>query len=123
MTQETFLQSETTTFEPSDIDKVIQEYLIPAEIVKNGKKIEYFNIPCAFDIETTSFYNEGEKQACMYEWTLGLNGAVMIGRTWEELREVYRTITESLALHSKRRLVIYIHNAGFEFQFMRKRFE
>lgn len=123
MTQETFLQSETTTFEPSDIDKVIQEYLIPAEIVKSGKKIEYFNIPCAFDIETTSFYNEGEKQACMYEWTLGLNGAIMIGRTWKELREVYRTIAESLALHSKRRLVIYIHNAGFEFQFMRKRFD
>ena len=61
MTQETFLQSETTTFEPSDIDKVIQEYLIPAETVKSGKNIEYFNIPCAFDIETTSFYNEGEK--------------------------------------------------------------
>jgi hypothetical protein len=123
MTQETFLQSETTTFDPSDIDTVIQNYLLPADVVKSGKKVEYFNIPCAFDIETTSFYNEGEKQACMYEWTLGLNGAVMIGRTWEELREVYQTITERLALHSKRRLVIYIHNAGFEFQFMRKRFE
>lgn len=123
MTQETFLQSETTTFDPSDIDTVIHDYLLPAETVKSGKKIEYFNIPCAFDIETSSFYNEGEKQACMYEWTLGLNGAVMIGRTWEEFREVYRTITENLALHSKRRLVVYIHNEGFEFQFMRKRFE
>ena len=113
-------------YRPSEIDVVINTYLLEVEIIKTNKKIEYFNVPCSFDIETTSFFRStgnDDKAAIMYEWTLGLNGAVVIGRKWDELLEVLNTIERKLQLWGSRRLIIYVHNLAFEFQFMRKRFE
>lgn len=123
MTQATFSQSGTRIYKPEEIVEMLSGYMNEPTIVKTNKKIEYFNVPCAFDIETTSFYEGDEKRAIMYEWTLGLNGAVMIGRTWDEFLTVYRVIVETLKLWNDRRLIIYIHNEGFEFQFIRKRLQ
>ena len=124
MTQATFSQSgKTRTYKPDEIDLVLSEFMDSAPVVKTNKRIEYYNVPCAFDIETTSFYEGEEKRAIMYEWTLGLNGGVIIGRTWDEFMRVYTRIVEALTLWNDRRLIVYIHNEGFEFQFMRKRFE
>ena len=113
-------------FEPSEINAVIDDRLKESRIIKTNKKIEYFNVPCSFDIETTSFFRstggEQEKAAIMYEWTLGLNGAVIIGRTWEEFLFVVNTLIERLDLWDYKRLIIYVHNLAFEFQFMRKLF-
>lgn len=93
-------------------------------MVKSSKrdKTLYYNIPCAFDIETTSFYKDREKQAIMYIWQLGINGYVFIGRTWEEFKDILQTISYILELNSNKRLVIYVHNLSYEFQFMRKWF-
>ena len=96
-------------------------------IVKNPKRVEYINAPCSFDIETSSFYkgakSENEKRAIMYEWTLDLNGGVIVGRTWDEFMTVYESLVKGLELNISKRLVVYVHNLGFEFQFIRKRFE
>ena len=108
-------------YNPKEISAVIEEISENAETIKTAKKIEYYNMPCAFDIETTSFYNGDEKRAIMYEWTLGVNGRVIIGRTWDELMTVFETIAENLSLNYERRIIIYVHNLGFEFQFLRKR--
>lgn len=118
-----FSKSEVTIYKPSDIGHVLTTHVINAPTITNNKKQTYYNVACSFDIETTSFYYKGEKNAIMYEWTLGLNGAVMIGRTWEEFMQVYKTITSTLKTYTDRRLVIYIQNLGFEFQFLRKRLE
>ena len=40
--------------------------------VKTTKKIEFYNIESAFDIETTSIIKDGEKIAFMYIWQLGI---------------------------------------------------
>ena len=94
------------------------------ERIRRKRKIEYFNIPCSFDIESSSFYQDGEKRACMYEWTLCLNGWLLYGRTWDEFAECCRIISEDLWLApDQRRLVIYIHNLSFEFQWLKDRFE
>lgn len=92
------------------------------EIQKN-KTMEYINLPCAFDIETSSFYNGENKQVIMYIWQLCINGYVTIGRTWEsfvniisKLERIFNTLPES------KHLVIYVHNLSYEFQFMRKHF-
>ena len=83
--------------------------------------VSYYNIPCAFDIETTSFYDsDGEKTAIMYEWTFGINGLVIIGRTWDEFILMLHVLTNYLNTHEKMRLVCYIHNASYEMQFFRK---
>jgi len=94
-----------------------------AGILKKVRKrnIHYYNTPVSFDIETSSFYsNQLEKVAIMYEWTLGINGVIIIGRNWEEFLEVYRKMIEWYDLSEENRLIIYVHNLAFEFQFFRK---
>ena len=115
----------TEIYKPSDINRVLNNFQDLITVKK--KKVEYYNIPCSFDIETSSFYRdkgeEQEKVAIMYEWTLCLNGYVIIGRTWEQFNYVYYKIVNYFGLYEDLRLIIYVHNLSFEFQFMRKRFD
>lgn len=87
-----------------------------------GRKTKFANVPCAFDIETTSFYEGDEKRATMYVWQFGYNGWVTMGRTWGEFTHFMRRVSSQLELSDERRLIVYVHNLGFEFQFLRKRF-
>lgn len=107
----------------NDIDNIIDEYLTNVSIIKNTKKVEYFNIPCAFDIETTSTEYNKQKVAFMYCWQMCLNGAVLVGRRWEEFDHVLNVLHDRLNLSIGRILIIYVHNLSFEFQFIRKRIE
>lgn len=84
--------------------------------------MEYFTLPVAFDIETSSFYENDEKRAIMYEFTLSLNGQIIIGRHWSELLYTLERISEYYHLHKKRRLIIWVHNLSYEFQFIRTYF-
>lgn len=106
------------TLSPSQATELIAG-IGPTDIVKD-KKRSYYDIPCAFDVETSSFYDHCEKAATMYIWMLGINGRVMIGRTWDEWVEVMRQITKGLGLSPELRLPIYVHNLAYEFQFIRK---
>ena len=92
------------------------------EILEAGRK-EVYNVPAAFDIETSSFKIDEEKAATMYIWQFGLNGSVIYGRTWEEFLDFCDELVGYLGLNSHRRLLIYVHNLGYEFAFMRKWFE
>lgn len=81
-------------------------------------------ITAAFDIETTSYTRyDGKKCATMYVWQLGINGVVIMGRTWIEFQEVLHAISEFFGLNDKRKMFIYVHNLPYEFQFMRRWFE
>lgn len=97
-------------------------YLSQFEIkeIKTNKKVTYLNIESAFDIETTSYINNGEKSAFMYIWMfgLGLGKDIFYGRTWEELLDLCERLQHYFGLNENRRLVIYVHNLGYEFQFM-----
>lgn len=91
--------------------------------ITTNKKITYYNIPAAFDIEVSSFYQDGEKKACMYIWQFGLLNWVTCGRTWEEYTSFLEVLSKVLNLDTSHRLVIYVHNLAYEWQFFRKRFE
>lgn len=95
--------------------------------VNSGKRLQYCNCPASFDIETSSFYVEGEKEpekcAIMYIWQFGINGAVIYGRTWDEFHETINAIVNYFHLSMTKRLIIYAHNLGFEFQFIKDHFE
>ena len=108
---------------PEDIIKLIDEVVPDEVLIKNNKGIQYFDIPCSFDIETSSFYVNKEKQACMYIWMFGINGAVIVGRTWEEFENMIQQIVNYMELDEKLRLVCYVHNLSYEMQWIRKRFE
>ena len=89
--------------------------------------VEYLNLECAFDIETTSTYTKkGKKFSFMYLWGFGLGehgDFLTYGRTWNEFKEMLEEVSNELNININRRLVIYVHNLGYEFQFMRKLFE
>lgn len=103
-----------------DLDSILTE----CKFIKTSKKIEYANIPCSFDIETTSTYDANkDKIAFMYCFVFGFNGKVIFGRTWEEVERIFERVSDFFALGSKKRLICYVHNLSFEFQFIKDRFE
>jgi len=85
--------------------------------------IKYYNIESAFDIETTSQIYNGEKCSYMYIWMFGIGETVYYGRTWEQYGEFMQMLINQLELNLYNRLIIYVHNLGYEFQFIRKFFE
>ena len=95
----------------------------------NNQRISYYNIVCAFDIETTSFKDKptkedhNEKRGLMYIWQLAINGHVIIGRTWDEFIDVIKEIECILQTDKYTRLIIYVHNLAFEFQWFRYYFK
>ena len=75
----------------------------------------YADIICTFDIEATNM--DEIKQAVMYHWQACIDGMICVGRTWDEfetfLQEIDRWLPEGLCM------VFYVHNLGYEFQFLR----
>lgn len=93
------------------------------EFVRSKRKTYYANIACSFDIETTSTYNGYDKVAFMYVWQFCIDGVVYMGRTWQEFLNLSNQLVNYYELNENRRIIIYVHNLGFEFQFMRKYFK
>lgn len=92
----------------------------------NGESVDYIkyiNLPCSFDIETSSFMIGDTKASIMYIWQFGINGGVIYGRTWAEYEEAMTKVVEFFNLSSKRRLPVYVHNLAYEFQFIRQHYE
>ena len=117
------LQS-TKIYTPDKIEEMIELSMNDVrKVTKRRQKkssIHYYDCPCAFDIETTSFIDVNhEKASTMYVWMLGLNGLCMMGRTWEEFINVINTISGLLELDENNRIIIGVHNLGYEFQFIR----
>ena len=76
---------------------------IKTAIAENNKVVKernggyIYSIPAAFDIETTSIYDvQGEKCGIMYLWGFGINGYVIIGRTWDDFILLYDCIVDML---------------------------
>ena len=83
-----------------------------------------WNVAAAFDIETSSFYNQaGEKTAIMYEWTFIIEDLIIYGRHWEEFIQLTQMLTEIFELSPEQRLFVGVHNLSFELQFLYKRFK
>lgn len=94
-------------------------------VKKNNRKTtpRLVNAACSFDTETTSTYVNNEKVAFTYFWQLGLTDQFYCyGRTWDSFVNLCKHISEVLQLSESQRLIIYVHNLAFEFQFMRKYF-
>lgn len=107
-------------------DKLFEE-LPSFSLVTTNKKIQYYNVPSAFDIEVSSFYQGGisnpqNKRGIMYIWQFGLGNIVTYGRTWEQFKKFLRFLKVALDLSNEKRLVVYVHNLAYEFQFIRKMF-
>lgn len=105
-------------------DNVLKDNItdITCDIRKKKKIIKYLLAGCGFDIETTS-YNE---HSYMYVWSIAFNNniftennkiTVIRGRTWQEFKEFINKVNEFL---NGKKLIVFVANLGYEFQFMRK---
>jgi len=132
-------------YKPSEIKMVLDISVNNRSLIANSKGVYFFNIPCSFDIETSSFYRDEygeqydysekmqikehdkkfnpEKVAIMYIWQFGINGNIVIGRTWEEFLNMCDEISDYLSLDEKKRLIVYVHNLSYEFQFISHLFQ
>lgn len=97
--------------------------------VSTKKKVDYLELPCAFDIETTNIYKRNAEGnidsserpfAFMYHWQFCIRDEVTFGRTWLEFQEFLKRIQREMNLSFNNRLVVYVHNLSYEWQFMRK---
>jgi len=91
------------------------------------KKITYYNLSASFDIETTSIEppKVGDKYiyqpyGFMYQWQFCIADIVVFGRTWDEFQIFLNRIRIQMELSENMKLVVYIHNLAFEFQFMKE---
>lgn len=106
------------------------------DIVGDRKKID--NTIYSLDIETTSYLilnnkvlpaikyldlskkeqEQCEFRSCMYIWMFSINDKVYYGRTWSELR----SFLIKLDFYNNNKKILFIHNASFEFQFLKTQF-
>lgn len=99
----------------------------PQYVKKDGNFI--MNEAVSFDIEVTSTYDytdpkNPKKIAFMYVWMLDIFDKTIIGRTWQEFMYVTSQLTLYFHLTGvHKRMIIYVHNLAYEFQFIRKWFK
>lgn len=97
-------------------DYPLTEVLRHVPIVKK-KSDFYYNVSASFDIETTSI--DGDKPyGFMYHWQFCIKDCVCFGRTWEEFVYFMDRISKVCGAVPQLKLVVYVHNLAFEFQFM-----
>lgn len=133
-------------YKPEEVEMVLEQAVNEGMLKKKRNGPYYYNVPCSFDIEASSFYMDPEsgpitlqqklercktdalynppRAACMYVWQFCINGFVIMGRTWPEFVSMMLTIQQTLDLDAeKKRLPCYVHNLSYEFQFICRWFE
>ena len=93
---------------------------------KNRNRIEYYNYPCSFDIETTTIKpgeldyvgsEEDPPVAFPYLFQFCVYNNVIMCRTYEEAMQIFSWIAEYFRTAANRRMIFFVHNLGYEFHF------
>jgi len=79
-----------------------------------SQKYYYVDLITAFDIETTYIKEIDNSVMYIWQWQFG-DKCTVIGRTWYELRLFLAELKEIL---KGNKLVIFVHNLSFEFQYL-----
>ena len=109
-----------------DYGTVIQTVL-NADLIKNRvgnpamrSRPQYIDLVTAFDIETTRLEDIEQSFMYVWQWQFGPDCLIM-GRTWEEFQQLTTTLAQFIkaAFGQRARLVVWVHNLSYEFQFLR----
>lgn len=95
----------------------------------NGRnKIEYYNYPCSFDIETTTIKpgeldyigtDEDPPIAFPYLFQFNIYGEVFFCRHYKEALQIFSWISEYFRLGGNRKMIIFDMNLNYEHHFFR----
>lgn len=83
------------------------------------KKVHYVEHLAAFDIETSSYEDEGVKKAIVYSYALAIDDTIYRARRADEFFSLLEKIAADMDLSLDRRLVVYVHNEAYEWQFIK----
>lgn len=95
-------------------------YYFPDDIYNIADELE--QIITVFIENTPEEVEDDDKRGIMYVWQLAINGTVIIGRTWEEFTAILTQISNHFGLCEDKRMIVFVHNLAFEFQWMAKLF-
>lgn len=100
-----------------------EDFAFEAENFARGarfsRSVVYNGSPCVLIARTA---NNG-LCAWMYAYTMNFGSSHICGRSWEELKEDLRLLCAELSLGEKRKMLIFIEDLGFFFQFLKFQFE
>lgn len=88
--------------------------LKPVKVRRRRGKRYYVNLTATLDIETTNTEEDG----FAYSFAMNIGGINMVVRYIEELEEVIDGLIDYWSLGGSDYLSIYIHNLGYEYQYM-----
>ena len=93
---------------------------------RNRNRIEYYNYPCSFDIETTTIRpgeldyagsKEDPPLAFPYLFQWNIYGEVIMCRKYKEAMQIFSWLSEYFRTAGNRRLVLFVHNLSYEYTF------
>lgn len=84
------------------------------------KKVHYVEHLASFDIETSSYMDDGEKKAIVYSYALAIDDTIHHARSADEFFSLLEKIAADMELSLDRRLVVYVHNEAYEWQFIKR---
>lgn len=113
-----------------------QFFTIPPYQYVRFKKRDYADLVITLDTETTSYFfvngewvtdngnqdvaTATERRAVLYAWAVTIGGIAYKGRELKELREFLLKLSASFGGVN---IIIYVHNLGFDFEFMSSLFD
>ena len=130
----TYKAEDIQIYEYQDAERLIMrlsnEYAGAVTLVSSGgrnrNKIEYYNFPCSFDIETTTIKPgqldypsdpDAPPIAFPYLFQWCIFGKVIMCRHYWQAKDIFKWLADYFRLAGNRRLVCFIHNAGYEYHF------
>lgn len=103
------------------VSEFLAEYLprlvCPQKVKRTkGRKYmsSYLDTTATFDIETTNTDTDG----FAYSWQTCIGGVVIVPRYFEDWAEMLETLVDKWGVNDKNRLVLYVHNLGYEHQYI-----
>lgn len=99
--------------ERDEYNYIVSKFAREHEFTRKSKrsKAVYVDDFITFDIETTT---EDESCGYMYVWQACVGPYTVVGRTYSDLENLLTLIVNKCGLDSKKRMIIYVHNLGYE---------
>lgn len=107
------LSQDVMTYEALDEALPLLDYK-PTTVFQRGKHVEYIDVTCTFDIETTN----SDKDGFAYSFQTCIGGLVVVPRYFEDWAELIETLCDKWRVTEKCKLIIYVHNLGYEFTYL-----
>lgn len=100
------------------ITKQIIKHLKASNKARDRKKVSYYNNAITFDIETST--NVTKNCAWVVVWQMSIdNDIILLGREIDTFVKLINNLDANL----KRKIVVYVHNLSYEWQYIKKYFE